>query len=101
MSVYTHDDVLKAIKHLFPDENPEDILDLISEYGSEERDKEPHRVRLAILKISQGDMDQLLEAVDLAKTDYRDVLVGAEYENTHDDFDKWTEIKNPYKDILS
>ncbi len=35
------------------------------------------RVRFAILKISQGDPDRLLEAVALAQVDWRDVLVSA------------------------
>ena len=35
------------------------------------------RVRLATLKCSGGSLDGLVKALDLAKTDYRDVLMAA------------------------
>jgi hypothetical protein len=35
------------------------------------------RIRFAVLKLSGGDLDALQRAVDLAKTDWRDVLVAA------------------------
>jgi hypothetical protein len=48
----------------------------LSEYGW---DREPHRVHLAILKLSVGSMEKLRENVRIASTDYRDVLAPAEY----------------------
>jgi hypothetical protein len=35
------------------------------------------RVRFAVLKISQGSLDKLMAAVELANQDWRDILVGA------------------------
>jgi hypothetical protein len=35
------------------------------------------RIRFAVLKISQGSLDRLWEAVELAQHDWRDALVGA------------------------
>jgi hypothetical protein len=35
------------------------------------------RVRFAVLKLSEGDLDQMREVVQLAETDWRDVLVDA------------------------
>jgi hypothetical protein len=35
------------------------------------------RIRFAVLKLSGGDLNALQRAVDLAKTDWRDVLVAA------------------------
>ena len=37
------------------------------------------RVRLGILKASRGDLDQIERLVHLAKSDWRDLLVTAEY----------------------
>ncbi len=37
------------------------------------------RVRLAVLKLSEGDVDKALSMVSAAKQDYRDVLMWAEY----------------------
>ena len=37
------------------------------------------RVRFAVLKISGGSIDRLLSAVGLARQDWRDALVGAEF----------------------
>jgi hypothetical protein len=44
------------------------------------------RIRIAILKLSHGDLDALGRAIDLAKRDWRDVLVAAGFAddvNTH------------------
>jgi hypothetical protein len=35
------------------------------------------RIRLSVLKLSHGDLDALGRAIDLAKRDWRDVLVAA------------------------
>lgn len=47
------------------------------------------RVRLAVLKISNGNQDKLLEAVLLAKRDWRDVLVWADFANDLDAHTQW------------
>jgi hypothetical protein len=39
------------------------------------------RVQLAILKLSEGDLDKLLYFAHVAKIDFRDVLAWAEYPN--------------------
>lgn len=38
---------------------------------------ELERIRYAALKLSHGDLDRLRAAIDLAKTDWRDLLMGA------------------------
>ena len=54
------------------------MLDL---YGRESYEQEQIRVRLAILKLSEGNLDNLRLLVESAKRDYRDVLAWAEYPN--------------------
>lgn len=41
--------------------------------------REPSRVQLAILKLSEGDAQLLLHYLHTAQSDYRDVLAWAEY----------------------
>lgn len=49
------------------------------------------RVRLAVLKLSNGNEDKLLEALSLAKRDWRDVLVWAGFGNDLEAHKKWAE----------
>ncbi len=50
------------------------VVDLLSEYGDEDWHKEPDRVHRAILRLSEGDLEELKHLLAAAKTDYRDVL---------------------------
>ncbi len=43
--------------------------------------KKSERIRFAVLKMSEGDLGKLREAVDLAKLDWRDLLVSAGFAN--------------------
>lgn len=54
---------------------------MLALYGTESHEREIPRVRLAILKNTGagGDLERLLQEVRLAKQDYRDALVAAEY----------------------
>jgi hypothetical protein len=49
------------------------------------------RVRFAVLKLSNGNEDKLLEAILLAKRDWRDVLVWAGFANDLEAHNKWAE----------
>ncbi len=51
----------------------------LAEYGVAPHEREVPRVRLAILKLSQGQLERLPDLVAHAKRDYRDVLMWAEY----------------------
>jgi hypothetical protein len=53
-------------------------LELLQRYGNAPHEREHDRVCLALLELSQGDVRKLREALEVAKTDYRDVLVWAE-----------------------
>lgn len=76
----------RRLELLFAPENREQARQLlISEYGSNLpliRDRTPtglERVRFAALKVSDGRIDKLREAVELAKVDWRDLLVSADF----------------------
>lgn len=71
--------LLEAIQQTFPEAEPEAILEVLNRYGQAPHEREQHRVQMAILKVSQGDLDKLNAALKLAKEDYRDILMQAEY----------------------
>jgi hypothetical protein len=54
-------------------------LSILEEFGNQEWNRPSPRVRLAILKLANGDLDRLLDHTNTAITDYRDVLSAAEY----------------------
>lgn len=77
-------DTWRLIQAAFPLEQQEEVARLlVEECGNnlpflEEIDaKGLERYRFAALKLSQGDIDKLLEAVVLAQIDWRDLLVAA------------------------
>ena len=53
--------------------------DVVMTYGSASREREGERVRLAAIKLSNGSLDELRAMIAAAKSDYRDVLMWAEY----------------------
>lgn len=72
--------LLEMVTRLFPNENHLDILGLLEEYGNRAHEREVFRVRQNILKLSNGQKNRIPELVKQAKTDYRDIIVAAEYE---------------------
>jgi hypothetical protein len=55
------------------------VASRLAEYGRETHEREATRVRLAILKLSEGQAERVAELVAAAKRDYRDVLMWAEH----------------------
>ncbi len=47
------------------------------------------RIRFAALKVSEGNMEKFHEAIDLAKLDWRDLLVWAGFANDITAHDQW------------
>jgi hypothetical protein len=76
---HTREDVLAAAARDFPREDPASIMAILDLYGTEPAHRERERVQMDILVVSGGDMNKLLQYVDLARMDYRDVIVMAEY----------------------
>jgi hypothetical protein len=62
----------------FPEYPSADILMILDAYGAESYERERERVQLAIVKLSEGDVEKLREYTAAAKLDYRDVLFWTE-----------------------
>jgi hypothetical protein len=72
--------VLKKLHHRFPDPSKaEEALAILDCYGTESWHRERDRVQLALLKVSDGDIEKLRSYTRGAQSDYRDILVQAEF----------------------
>jgi hypothetical protein len=60
------------------------FLDKLDEFALE-------RFRFAALKISDGDFAKLQRAVQVAKEDWRDLLMGADFGQSLTEHDRWAE----------
>ena len=75
----TDNDVTRIVRRDFPAEQFEDVMSILNDYGTEGGQHSISRVRLAVLKIADGDLQALGREINVAKRDYRDVLAYAEY----------------------
>ena len=77
-----HKIYIRKLAAMFPDNKIRQAAsEILATYGNEKHERETERVRLAILKISGSDLDRIRRNTTLAKQDYRDTLVAAEYPN--------------------
>ena len=68
-----------ALERLFPDASARAAAKrLLEQYGSDADEPHPERVRLAILKLSGGDITALPAHIEGAKEDHEDTLWWAE-----------------------
>lgn len=72
-------DVERVVRREFPSEDFATVMALLDSYGTESYERERDRVQLAVLKLAEGSIDLLLREIQMAKSDYRDVLSPAEY----------------------
>jgi hypothetical protein len=75
----TRSDVERVVRRDFPTEDFATVMALLDEYGTKHYEREKDRVQLAVLKLADGSVDELLCQIQTAKMDYRDVLSWAEY----------------------
>jgi hypothetical protein len=67
--------VAEAVRLAFGASDERAAVEALSAYDG----RESERVHLAALKLAQGDLERLRHNVQVARTDYRDVLYWAEY----------------------
>lgn len=82
MTDFQLDAVLKRIRQVFPDRDPNEILSCLEDYGTESYETGKYRVYLAILKLCEEEkLSDPSRYVKAAKKDFRDVVARAEYPN--------------------
>ena len=72
-------DVERIVRRDYPAHRVDEVHAMLSEYGGEDWHPEVDRVRLAILKLTAGNLEELRMHIEIAKRDFRDVLSVAEY----------------------
>jgi hypothetical protein len=75
----TQADVERVVSRDFPPQEHQTVFAVLSEYGTKSWQREQDRVRLAVLKLADRDLEQLRQNMNIALCDYRDVLSCAEY----------------------
>ena len=75
----TSDDVERVVRRDFSGGEFDAVMAILKQYGVEKWHRECPRVQLAALKLANGDLDKLQKIINVARTDYRDVTVPAEY----------------------
>lgn len=77
-------DLLRVIDVDFPQSQHEAVIMVLKRYGDQECHREHDRVRLAALRLADRSIEQLKQAIDVARVDYRDILAWAESPNEMD-----------------
>lgn len=72
----TPNDVARIARRDFPEEQFDSVMAVLNGYESK---RERSRVRLATLKLANGDLNALRKQIATAREDFRDVLAPAEY----------------------
>ncbi len=69
------------IRRYFREEQVGEVKKILSEYGTAEWHREEERVKRDALIVSRGSIAALRSEIDLAKRDYRDILIGEEIDS--------------------
>ena len=77
-SALTAADIERIISREFPSAKLE-VKGILESYGKQPWEHEPHRVRAAVLYLAKGKIEDVRSLVRAACSDYRDVLMWAEY----------------------
>lgn len=75
----TDDDVRRVAMREFGPENLSRVLAVLEEFGKQKWNQPSARVRMAVLKMANRDLERLKQAMQIAIEDYRDALSAAEY----------------------
>jgi hypothetical protein len=87
---------IDKVNSLFPSDQRKEVEDLLRiECGEnipfcENNDKYAmERIRFAVLKLSEGHIDKLVQAIELAQIDWRDLLMAAGFGEDVEAHNKW------------
>jgi hypothetical protein len=70
----------RKLEVMFPDDfTRRRVRKILQDYGREMHEREPERVRLAILKLAGAELRSVEKYTGYAREDYRNILAWAEY----------------------
>lgn len=92
----TMDDVERVVRRDYGHLPFERVMQVLRGYRNpfDHETEPPYRIWLGILKVSGGEERRLNDYVDLANTDYRDLLMNAEYAK-QGNIGSWTNRRDP------
>jgi hypothetical protein len=93
-------DVNRIVRRDFPFEQFDTVMSVLNEYGTEDWQRGVNRVRLAVLKLADGDMQALRREIDAAIRDYRDVVAYAEYPEYMQKVSPTTDLSEEDREII-
>jgi len=74
-------DIVERIRRDFEDPDEADLaLSVLKDFAEKNKEPPSDRVLRGIVFVANGDLDRLGQAIDLARIDYRDLIVWAEYD---------------------
>lgn len=92
---------IEIVNSLFLAEQRKEVTELLEiECGEnipfcEDHDKyQMERIRFSVLKLSEGSIEKLVQAIELAQTDWRDLLVAAGFGYDVEAHNKWKPKRN-------
>lgn len=81
--------VTDRVKKDFRPEDVDEALAILDQYGKDKTDEWPDFMRLAILRLANGNIKKLPGLVQTAKYDYRDILGAIHYQYGQDWIEKF------------
>jgi hypothetical protein len=86
-------DTLKRIQALYPKEQQDKIAQILENECAKgiapNNNAELERIRIAVLKMSNGNFDEFQNAIELSQIDWRDVLMSAGFGNDVNAHKRW------------
>ena len=73
------EDIDRIIERDFAEADRDEVSELLSRFESEEQNRGTVRIRIALLKLVNGNLKKLREQITTGKCDYRDLMASAEY----------------------
>lgn len=87
---------VELIKKVFPEETREEAEELLKlecaeniPFCEDHNEFQMERIRFSVLKLSEGKIDKLVSAIELAQIDWRDLLVAAGFAHDTEAHENW------------
>lgn len=81
--------MMDRVKKDFQFEDVAEALGILDQYGDDEREESPEFMRLAVLRLANGNKQKLPGLIRTAKWDYRNILGEVQYQYGQDWVEKF------------